>query len=569
MNQQTSFSSRRSPVYSKRGIVATSQPLATAAGIEILSKGGNAADAAVACAAALNVTEPTSTGIGGDMFALYFDAQTKQVTALNGSGRAPAALTLDRLKKENLLADGLPPYHPYTITIPGACAGWCDLIEKHGSLSLTDILSPAIRLADEGFPVAPITSYFWDRGAERQLKSALNGGELTIDGRAPNAGEIFYNKGLAKTFRLIAEKKAEGFYQGQIAEAIVSVIKEAGGCMSDEDLAEHVSTLENPISVNYHGLKVYECPPNGQGITALIALNLLEGFDLSSLDSLSPEKMHLMIEAMRLAFADASWYIADPAFSKIPMSELLSKEYANERRKLINLKRATIDQKRGTPVASSNTVYLSVVDGFGNACSFINSNYMGFGTGIVPKGWGFTLQNRGHNFSLEANHPNVLAPKKRPYHTIIPAMVTRLTAKNAKNVKNQKNLSDLSGLGGSNNEFEESLYASYGVMGGFMQPQGHVQVLSALKDANLDPQSALDLPRFCIDVDEAGGKVAIEEGMPAKTMDALKKMGHPLYEVSGYNRALFGRGQVILRDNETGVLCGGSDPRADGHAASL
>lgn len=539
---QTTFSSRRSSVYSKRGIVATSQPLATAAGIEILSKGGNAADAAVAAAAALNVTEPTSTGIGGDMFALYFDSKTKQVTALNGSGRAPAALTLDLLKKENLLADSLPYYHPYTITVPGACAGWCDLIEKHGSLSLSEILSPAIRLADEGFPVAPITSYFWGRGAERQLKSALNGHELTIDGRAPKAGEIFYNKGLVKTFREIAEKKAEGFYQGRIAEAIISVIKEAGGCMTQEDLAEHVSTWETPISVNYHGLRVYECPPNGQGITALIALNILESFDLSSLDSLSPEKMHLMIEAMRLAFADASWYVADPAFAKIPMNELLSKEYANERRKLIDIKRATIDQKRGTPVASSNTVYLSVVDGFGNACSLINSNYMGFGTGIVPKGWGFTLQNRGHNFSLDANHPNVLVPKKRPYHTIIPAMVTR--------------------------EADNSLYASYGVMGGFMQPQGHVQVLSALKDGNLDSQSALDLPRFCIDVDETGGKVAIEEGMPVETIDKLKKMGHPIYEVSGYNRALFGRGQVILQD-ENKVLIGGSDPRADGCANSV
>jgi gamma-glutamyltranspeptidase/glutathione hydrolase len=562
------FSSHRSSVYSKRGIVATSQPLATAAGIEILSKGGNAADAAVACVAALNVTEPTSTGIGGDMFALYFDSKTKQVTALNGSGRAPSALTLDLLKKENLLADELPYYHPHTITVPGACAGWCDLIEKHGSLSLTEILSPAIRLADEGFPVAPITSYFWGRGAERQLRSALNGTELTIDGRAPKAGEIFYNKGLAKTFRLIAEKKAEGFYQGRIAESIINVIKEAGGVMSHADLAEHVSTWENPISVSYHGLKVYECPPNGQGITALIALNILEGFDLTSLASLSPEKMHLMIEAMRLAFADASWYVADLAFAKIPMNDLLSKAYANERRKLINLKCATVDQKRGTPVASSSTVYLSVVDGFGNACSFINSNYMGFGTGIVPKGWGFTLQNRGHNFSLDPNHPNVLAPKKRPYHTIIPAMVTRLTAKSAKDAKDQKNLGDLSELGGSNNEFEESLYASYGVMGGFMQPQGHVQVLSALKDSSLDPQSALDLPRFCIDVDEAGGKVAIEEGMPSSTVDELKKMGHPVYEVKGFERALFGRGQVILRD-ENQVLIGGSDPRADGYAGSV
>ncbi len=539
----TTFSSGRSPVYSRRGIVATSQPLATAAGIEILSKGGNAADAAVAAAAALNVTEPMSTGIGGDMFALYYDARIKQVTALNGSGRAPSALTLDRLKKEGLLADELPMFHAHTVTVPGACAGWCDLIEKHGSCSIADILAPAIRLADEGFPVAPLTSYYWSRGAERQLKSALNGQELTINGRGPKAGEIFRNPGLAKTFKAVAEKKAEGFYQGQIAEAIVSVIKEARGCLSEDDLASHVSTWETPILVNYRGLRVHECPPNGQGITALIALNILEGFDLASLDPLSPENMHLMIEAMRLAFADSRWYVADPAFSNIPIEELLSKSYANERRKLIDRKRATIDPKHGAPVASSDTVYLSVVDGFGNACSFINSNYFGFGTGIVPKGWGFVLQNRGHNFRLDPTHPNVLAPRKRPYHTIIPAMVTR--------------------------ESDNSLYASYGVMGGFMQPQGHVQVLSALTDSGLDPQSALDLPRFCIDVEESGGRVAIEEGMPEKTIDALKKMGHPIYEVSGYERALFGRGQIILRDEESGVLCAGSDSRADGYAGSI
>lgn len=538
----TTFNSRRSPVYSRRGIVATSQPLATAAGLEVLSKGGNAADAAVAAAAALNVTEPTSTGIGGDMFALYFDAQTQQVTALNGSGRASSALTLDRLKREGLLADSLPFYHPHTVTVPGACAGWCDLIAKHGSLSLTEILAPAIRLADEGFPVAPITAHFWARGADRQLKSALNGHELTIDGRAPKAGEIFQNKGLARTFKLVAERGAPGFYQGPVAESIVAVIKEAGGCMSTEDLASHVSTWETPLSVDYRGLRVYECPPNGQGITALIALNILEGFDLAELDLLSTEKMHLMIEAMRLAFADAKWYVSDPAFSKIPMQELLSKEYASERRKLIDPKRATVDPQRGSPVNASGTVYLSVVDGMGNACSFINSNYMGFGTGIVPKGWGFTLQNRGHNFSLDPNHPNVLAPGKRPYHTIIPAMVTRVS--------------------------DNSLYASYGVMGGFMQPQGHVQVLSALKDGGLDPQSALDLPRFCLDAESAGGRVDIEEGMPTTTVNALREMGHPLNEVSGYERAVFGRGQVIVRD-EAGMLCGGSDPRADGYAGSL
>ncbi len=562
------FSSQRSPVYSRNGIVATSQPLATAAGLEILAKGGNAADAAVAAGAALNVTEPTSTGIGGDMFALYFSADTKRVTALNGSGAAPSTLTLDRLKTSGF-ASSIPPFHPYTVTVPGACAGWFDLIQKHGSLSMSEILAPAIRLASEGFPVAPITSYFWGRGVERQLASAPNGHELTIDGRGPNAGEIFRNPGLAKTFEMIARGGKDAYYQGEIAEAIVAVLNEAGGCMQMDDLASHTSTWEEPISVDYRGYRVYECPPNGQGITALIALNILEGFDLASLESLSIEKMHLMIEAMRLAFADASWYVTDPKFSNIPINELLSKEYASQRRKLINTQSATRNIERGYPVSSSDTVYLSVVDKFGNACSFINSNYMGFGTGIVPKGWGFTLQNRGHNFSLDPNHPNALAPRKRPYHTIIPAMVTKLTAKYARNAKNSENLSDLSELRGSKDSFEESLYASYGVMGGFMQPQGHVQVLSALVDDGLDPQGALDRPRFCIDVDESGGRVAIEEGMPEATFNGLQKMGHPVYSVTGYERALFGRGQVILRNAETGVLCGGSDPRADGYAGTL
>jgi gamma-glutamyltranspeptidase / glutathione hydrolase len=548
------FHSRRSPVYGRTGIVATSQPLATAAGLEILAKGGNAADAAVAAGAALNVTEPTSTGIGGDMFALYYSADTRQVTALNGSGRAPAALTLDRLKKDDFSLK-LPPFHAHTVTVPGACAGWFDLIERHGSLAMAEILAPAIRLAREGFPVAPITANSWKRGAQRQLHSAPNGHELTIDGRAPRAGEIFRNPNLARTFELIAGGGRSAFYQGEITEAIVSVIQRAGGRMSMEDLASHTSTWEEPISVIYRGLRVYECPPNGQGITALIALNILEGLDLSSLDSLSTERLHLMIEALRLAFADSRWYVADPAFSDVPVHGLLSKEYAKERRKLIDRKRATIDPKHSTPVNSSDTVYLSVVDKFGNACSFINSNYWGFGTGIVPKGFGFTLQNRGHNFSLDPNHPNRLEPRKRPYHTIIPAMVTR--------VERSPNGVDEAHVGG------ETLYASYGVMGGFMQPQGHVQVLSALVDEGLDPQSALDLPRFCIDVEESGGRVALEEGIPADVISDLERMGHPVHMVSGYDRSLFGRGQVILRDTETGVLCAGSDPRADGCAMTL
>jgi gamma-glutamyltranspeptidase/glutathione hydrolase len=423
---------------------------------------------------------------------------------------------------------------------------------------MSEILAPAIRLASEGFPVGPITAYSWQRGVDRQLISALNGRELTVDGRAPRAGELFRNLNLARTLEIVGREGKPAFYQGEIAEAIVGVTHEAGGCMSLEDLESHTSTWEQPITVDYHGYRVYECPPNGQGITALIALNILEEFDLSKLAPFSTERLHLVIESLRLAFADSRWYVADPKFSNVPVQELLSKEYANGRRKLINRTHATIDPKRGTPVSFSGTVYLSVVDKFGNACSFINSNYWGFGTGIVPRGFGFTLQNRGHNFSLDQNHPNVLEPRKRPYHTIIPAMVTRIN----------------SGAERSQGEIgaravAETLYASYGVMGGFMQPQGHVQVLSALVDHMFDPQSALDLPRICIDAEGTGGRIAMEEGIPKETMDALKEMGHLVYEVTGYERSIFGRGQVILRDAETGLLCAGSDPRADGCAMTL
>ena len=536
------FNSRRSPVYSRRGMVGASQPLAVAAGLEILRRGGNAADAAVATAAALNVTEPTSTGLGGDCFALYYDAATRRVTALNGSGRLPAALNLERLQREGFGAE-LPPYHPYTITVPGACAGWCDLVERFGRLPLAESLAPAVRLAEDGFPVAPLTAYFWARGAQRQLRTAYGGQELTIDGRAPQAGEIFRNPGLARTLQAIAEGGQAAYYQGPIGEAVAAAVQAAGGCLGTADLAAHTSTWEQPVSAVYRGVRVWECPPNGQGLATLLALNLLAGFDLGDLAPLSARRLHLEIEALRLAFADTRWYVADPTFSPAPLDALLSPAYADERRRLIDPARATLDQQRGAPVASSDTVYLSVVDGDGNACSFINSNYMGFGTGIVPPGWGFSLQNRGHNFSLQPGHPNALAPGKRPYHTIIPAMATWASA---------------------NPEAGEDLYACFGVMGGFMQPQGHLQVVLGLVDDGLDPQAALDRPRFCIDDGTAGGRVALEEGIPLREMAALAEMGHPVFPVSGFSRAQFGRGQVIRRDRLNGVLQGGSDPRADG-----
>jgi len=552
MQTDYTFTSRRSPVIGRRGMVATTQPLAVAAGLEILAQGGNAADAAVATAAALNVTEPTSTGIGGDAFALHFEAATGQVTALNASGRAPATLTIDLIKKAGLFRDPqspiADPYHPYTITVPGACSGWCDLVARYGRLTMAEVLAPAIRLAEDGYPVAPNTAYFWGRGAERQLARALNGHELTIEGRGPHAGEIFHNPGLARTFRKVAEGGKAGFYQGEIAEAIEEVIQKAGGCLSVADLANHQATWDEPISTSYRGYRVWECPPNGQGLTALIGLNILEGFDLSGMAPLSTERLHLQIEALRLAFADTRWYVADPQFGDIPLDQLLSKDYAAGRRKLIDPTRATIDQQRGTPVASSDTVYLTAVDAEGNACSFINSNYMGFGTGIVPKGWGFSLQNRGHNFSLDPTHPNALKPGKRPYHTIIPGMITI-----------DRGLRTTDG----------QLFASFGVMGGFMQPQGHLQVVSGLIDDGLDPQSALDRPRFIIKDGTAGGEIGLEEGISPEVIDQLGRMGHDVEKIGGYARAIFGRGQIILRDSVSGALWGGSDPRADGCAMSL
>lgn len=545
MNQPPAprFNSQRSPVLARRGMVASSQPLASQAGLSILMRGGNAADATVAMAAALNVTEPASTGIGGDCFALFYNSRTQSVSALNGSGRSPANLSLELIERQKLARDGvLPPDHAHNVTVPGAWCGWCDLIEHHGRLPLGEILAPAIRLAEDGFPVAPLTAHYWS-GAIGLLATAPGGLALTVGGRAPRAGEIFRNPGLARTFRAVAEGGRETFYQGPIAAGIASAVQAAGGVLSLEDLAAHCSTWDQPISTSYRGLQVWECPPNGQGLTALLALNVLEGFDLAGLNPLSVERWHLLVEALRLAFADTRWYVADPSVVGVPTSGLLSKAYAAERRSLINPHRATLDTRQGTPVDHSDTVYLCAVDGQGNACSLINSNYMSFGTGIVPHdaegALGFVLQNRGNNFSLDPTHPNALGPGKRPYHTIIPGLITRA---------------------------DGSLYAPFGVMGGFMQPQGHVQVAVGLIDDDLDPQAALDRPRFCIKPAAASGSVALEAGLPLELAEGLAALGHAVVPgVDSFERALFGRGQVI-RCEPDGVLWGGSDPRADGCA---
>jgi gamma-glutamyltranspeptidase/glutathione hydrolase len=534
------FKSKRSPIYGTNGMVASSQPLATAAGIEILRKGGNAASAAIAVAAALNVTEPTSTGLGGDVFVLYYSKETSQVYALNGSGRAPFDLSLEKLEKEGFKE--LPPYHPYTITVPGACDAWFTLNERFGNLQMDQILSPAIQLAENGYPVAPITSYFWQSAAKRQLKTGLNGDQLLIEGNGPKPGQIFRNIGLSRTFKKLAENGKNEYYNGEIASAIVDVISKAGGCLSLMDLESHHSDWVDPISVDFQNARIWECPPNGQGLAALIGINILKQLDLESASKSSPLRYHFQIEAMRLAFSDAWAFISDPEFYSIPLEWLLSEDYARQRSKHINPVRSNKEIQHGTPPSTSDTVYFCVVDQMGNACSFINSNYMGFGTGIVPSGFGFSLQNRGHNFSLQKGHPNQLEAHKRPYHTIIPAMAT--------------------------DPNDNQLFGPFGVMGGFMQPQGHLQVACNLFLDQMDPQTALDLPRFCILPESSSHEIALEEGIPIKTMSALAEMGHVIKPVSGMNRALFGRGQVILRDKE-GILAAGSDPRADGCAMTF
>lgn len=537
-NGLLSFRSNRSAVLGRRGMVASSQPLATEAGLSIFRRGGNAADAAVATAAALNVTEPNMTGIGGDVFSLYHHAESGEVTALNGSGRTPRGLTIERLREDGI-TDEIPLCHAHSITVPGACAGWFDLIARHGSLSMPEILSPAIQLAEEGFPVAPITARLWSASLD-PVRRSPGGAALMIDGRAPRAGEIFRNPGLAGTFRRIAEGGPRSFYEGEIAEAIARVAQSHGGSLCEEDLAQHQSTWDQPISTVYRGLRLWECPPNGQGLAALLALNILRGSSLTDQDPLGPERFHLMIEAMRLAFEDARWYVADPRHAttpRIPLEELLSEDYANTRRKRIDPDRATLDPKRGAPSASSDTVYMCCVDREGNACSFINSNFMAFGSGLSPEGFGFTLQNRAQHMRLDPSHPNAVAGGKRPYHTIIPALLTR--------------------------ESDGSLYGPMGVMGGFMQPQGHLQVTVAVADDECDPQAALDRPRFGLMAGRGAGSVSIESDVPARTRSALAEMGHDIRTIDGSARVQFGRGQMIRRDSN-GVLWGGSDPRADG-----
>jgi gamma-glutamyltranspeptidase/glutathione hydrolase len=519
-------------------MVASSQPEATNAGLHILRSGGNAADAAVAVAAALQVTQPCSTGLGGDCFSLYYDSSEKTVYALNGSGKSPADLTMDLIIRHGFQSD-IPAYHPFTVTVPGAPAGWADTVERFGTLDLAVILSPAIDLAEKGFPVAPITAGMWSAGAERQLSLYAHGSELTVEGRAPNPGEVFKNPGLANVLKTLAEDGPGPFYRGWIAERIAAAVQREGGVMREADLAGHESKWVEPISTDYRGTRMWECPPNGQGIAALIALNIIEQFDIEHSNPV--DRFHLMIEAMHLAFADAGAYVADPDTDPAPIDDLLSKDYSMQRAALIDPASATVSPGTGglDSRAGTDTVYFATADRYGNGCSFINSNYMGFGTGIVPEGCGYSLQNRGKGFSLTPGHPNQLGPEKRPYHTIIPGMATDPIAGDLKWV--------------------------FGVMGGFMQPQGHLQVASHLVDDGHDPQGALDAPRFFITGAFNGGKILLEKHDDEEVVSELIRRGHDIAVAEGGGRVGMGLGQVIVNYGP-GICCGGSDPRGDGLA---
>jgi gamma-glutamyltranspeptidase/glutathione hydrolase len=536
-------------------MVATSQPLAARAGLSALLEGGSAADAALAAAAMLTVVEPVCTGIGGDAFALVRDAETGTVTALNGSGRAPAAASLGEIRR--LMYPRMPRYTAHTVTVPGAVAAWCDLSERYGRMELSRVLEPAIRTAEEGYPVTDWIAATWERQVEKLLRSPgwesgdftngppqESGGELLLDGRAPRVGEVMRLETLAGTLRAIAEGGRDAFYRGDLARRIAEHVQRYGGWLAEEDLAAHTGEWVEPIEVDYRGVTLHECPPNGQGLAAAIAVSLAGGFDLAGMAE--PDRLHVQIEAMRLAFADAFAWVADPATAELPLEELLSADFAARRRARIDPERAASRVAPELVPAGDDTVYVSVVDGEGNAVSLIQSLYVGTGSGLVVPGTGISLQNRGAGFSLDAGHPNALAPGKRPYHTIIPAMTTR----------------------------DGELHACFGVMGGHMQPQAHLQVLSGLVDLGLTPQEALDAPRWQLGrrdrvlmyAPELSGPVFVEDGFAPETLAELCRRGHQVEVMEGFERLRFGGGQIITRDAATGVLTAGSDPRKDGQA---
>ncbi|PTX64692.1 gamma-glutamyltranspeptidase/glutathione hydrolase [Melghirimyces profundicolus] len=524
------YPSQRTTVYAKKGMVATSQPLAAQAGLDMLKKGGNAVDAAIATAAALTVLEPTSNGIGGDAFALVWTGG--KLHGLNASGPAPRGISIDGVRKAG--HERIPRFGWLPVTVPGAPAAWAELSRRFGKLSLTAVLEPAVRYAEEGYPLTPVLAKYWEKGAA--VFRPLDGPEFeswfrtfTPEGRAPRAGEVWRSPDHARTLTSIAETGADSFYRGDLAEKMDRFAREHGGFLRKEDLEAFRPEWVDPIHIRYRGYEVWEIPPNGQGLVALMALNLLKAFDFGERETAAT--YHRQIEAMKLAFADGEAYITERERMPYSVEALLSDRYAEERRRLIG------DSAR-LPSAGSprpgGTVYLAATDGEGNQVSFIQSNFMGFGSGLVVPGTGISLQNRGYTFSLDPDHANALEPGKRTYHTIIPGFLTR----------------------------EGRPVGPFGVMGGYMQPQGHLQVVMNTVDFGLNPQSALDAPRWRW---VEGKTVEVERGVPDAIVQELIRRGHDIRIAT--DPGGFGRGQIIWR-GEDGVLAGGTEPRTDGSIAA-
>ncbi|CAN5513968.1 gamma-glutamyltransferase [soil metagenome] len=537
----------RSDVLARHGMVATSVPLVTQIGVDILQAGGSAIDAAIACDAALGLMEPTGSGVGGDIFAIVWDAKTKKLHGLNGSGRAPLGLSYAGMKGELAKLDRktIPPHGMLPISVPGCVDGWFELHKKFGKLPMKQVLQPAISYANEGFPVSDLVAYYMDRSVPilgKQPGAFLQ--TYTANGRAPAKGEVFKNPALAKTLQILAEKGRDAFYKGEIADAMDKFFAANAGFLRKIDFEKHASTWDEPVSVNYRGYDVFELPPNGQGMAALQILNILEGFDLKSLGYNSPQALHLMIEAKKLAFEDRAKFYADPAFAKVPVAELLSKNYAAERRKLIDPKKAAKRYDSGNPaLQQGDTIYLTTADSEGNMVSLIQSNYRGMGSGVVVPGLGFTFQDRGELYDMDPNSANVYAPGKRPFQTIIPAFIMK----------------------------DGKPWVSFGVMGGGMQPQGHVQIVCNLIDFGMGLQEAGDAARWQHEGSseptgermENGGYVNLESGVPYESARALMNMGHSVrLDLGGY-----GGYQAIMRDHGQGVYHGASESRKDGQAS--
>ena len=523
---------QRSVAMGPRGMVASSQQLATLSGYKILLKGGNALDAAVAMASTLNVVEPHSVGIGGDAFALIYLAEENKIIGINASGRAPYKADLAYFHKRGIRT--MPERGILTVTVPGALHGWARAVERYGSLKLGDLFEDAIYYAENGFPVTEIIAGEWKNAKDVLLSHASGSKSYLINGKAPKPGQVFKNKDLAQTYRKIASEGIETFYEGEVCKAIVDFSRQNDGLISSKDFKAHTTSWVEPISTNYRGYTIYELPPNGQGITALEMLNILEGYDIAGLGHNSADYLHLLIEAKKIAFRDRDYVVTDPEFESVPVDRLLSKEYAKEWREKINYQKAMVPPAPYSNARGSDTVFVTAVDQNRNAVSLISSVYMAFGSGMVVDDTGIVLQNRGHSFSLDPHHPNRLEPHKRPMHTIIPAMVFK----------------------------DGRFLMSFGVMGGDMQPQGHVQFLINLIDFKMNIQEAVDAPRLR---HVQGKEVYLEEGISKIAASELKERGHHIVDVPpSVNQ--FGGGQAIYLDRAQNVLLGASDRRKDGCA---